>query len=83
MATTIIDPTASAPLYSAPDKDKELILQQTASGSLDWTFAIFLLFFHAGAVAALFFFSWKALAITAVFWVIAQNGASPWPTIAC
>ncbi len=74
MATTIIDPTASAPLYSAPDKDKELILHETAAGSLDWTFAIFLLFFHAGAVAALFFFSWKALAVTAILWVIAQNG---------
>ncbi len=74
MATTIIDPTASAPLYSAPEKDKDLILLETASGSLDRPFTIFLVAFHLAALAAFFFFSWKALAITIALWVLAQNG---------
>ena len=72
MATTTIDPNPTAGLYSL--SDKELILEETASGPLDWIFTSFLIVFHAAAIAALFFFSWKALAVTAVLWVFAQNG---------
>ena len=72
MATTTIDANELAEQRALSDKD--LILQETAHGKLNWTFSIFLLFFHAGAVAALFFFSWKALMVTAMLWVIAQNG---------
>ena len=32
---------------------------------VNWVTAIFMFLFHAGAVAALFFFSWKALAVAA------------------
>ena len=32
-------------------------------GKLNWTTAFFMGMFHVGAVVALFFFSWKALAL--------------------
>ena len=72
MATTTLDPNPTAGLYSS--SDKELILEETASGPLDWTFTAFLVLFHVAGLAALFFFSWKAIAVTAVLWVFAQNG---------
>jgi fatty-acid desaturase len=38
--------------------------------SLNWFTIFFMSLFHLGAVAALFFFSWKALAVAAVLWFI-------------
>jgi fatty-acid desaturase len=35
---------------------------------INWITTVFMVLFHIGAVAALFFFSWKALLITAVLW---------------
>src|SRR5262249_21788930 len=42
-------------------------------GSLKWIFAIVLGLFHLLAVAALFFFSWKAFAAFVVLWIFGQN----------
>jgi fatty-acid desaturase len=36
-------------------------------------FGFWIAVFHLGAIAALFFFSWSALAAAAVLWVLAQN----------
>ena len=42
---------------------------------LNWTTTSFMLLFHVGAIAALFFFSWKALAIAVVlYWVAGSLG---------
>jgi stearoyl-CoA desaturase (delta-9 desaturase) len=71
MTTAAVTPSTPE-LFSS--SEKELILLETSSGKLDLTFTLFLVFFHIGALAALFFFSWKALAITAVIWILAQNG---------
>ncbi|HML16571.1 MAG TPA: fatty acid desaturase [Bryobacteraceae bacterium] len=44
---------------------------------LNWTTAIVMALFHVGAIAALFFFSWKALAITfALYWMCTGWGIS-------
>ncbi|WP_446744688.1 acyl-CoA desaturase [Silvibacterium acidisoli] len=48
-------------------------LQQSRSQHFHWFLAFWLVIFHAGAIAALFFFSWQALAVTAILWVLAQN----------
>jgi len=46
------------------------IFQQdrTFQQPLNWTTTFFMLAFHVGAVAALFMFSWKNLAIAAFLW---------------
>jgi fatty-acid desaturase len=41
---------------------------------LDWTYVAFITLFHAGALAAPFFFSWGNLALCAVFYVISGLG---------
>ena len=44
---------------------------------LNWATTIAMVIFHAGAIAALFFFSWKLLAITAVlYWICTGWGIS-------
>jgi stearoyl-CoA desaturase (delta-9 desaturase) len=48
-------------------------LTQSRSDRFNWNFAFWIALFHLGAIAALFFFSWTALAVTAVLWVLGQN----------
>jgi stearoyl-CoA desaturase (delta-9 desaturase) len=48
-------------------------LEQTRSTKLNVIFAVTLTIFHIGAIAALFFFSWSALAVFLVLWVLGQN----------
>src|ERR1035438_4837100 len=48
-------------------------LAQTRSAKLNLIFAVTLTIFHLGAIAAFFFFSWSALAVFLVLWVLAQN----------
>ncbi len=44
---------------------------------LNWTTTVVMAIFHVGAIAALFFFSWKALAISvAIYWVTIGLGIS-------
>ena len=46
---------------------------QKNDGEMNWVTAIFMGLFHVGAIAALFFFSWKAFAVAAVLWWIADQ----------
>jgi fatty-acid desaturase len=46
---------------------------KTFSQPINWTTSFFMLAFHVGAVAALFFFTWKALALAIVLWWIAGS----------
>ena len=48
-------------------------LEQTRSAKLNVIFAVTLTVFHVLAIVALFFFSWSALAVALVLWVLAQN----------
>jgi fatty-acid desaturase len=45
----------------------------TQSGKPNWLTIIFMAIFHAGALAALFLFSWKALIVSAILYVFAIN----------
>jgi fatty-acid desaturase len=40
---------------------------------INWTTSIFMVIFHIGALAALFMFSWKALAITIFLWWVSGS----------
>ena len=51
----------------------EQTLAQSRAGRVNRKLLAALIVFHALAIAALFFFSWSALAWTAVMWVLAQN----------
>ena len=48
-------------------------LVQGRSKRFNWLFFTWLAVFHIGAIAALFFFSWSALAVALILWVFAQN----------
>jgi stearoyl-CoA desaturase (delta-9 desaturase) len=50
----------------------EAIIEQQKSG-INWNTSVFMVLFHLGAVAALFMFSWKALAVTIVLWWISGS----------
>ena len=41
--------------------------------SINWTTSFFIGAFHVGAVAALFFFTWKAFAVAVVLWSVAGS----------
>ena len=44
---------------------------QTFSQPIVWLTTFFMVAFHVGAIAALFFFSWKALLLAMLFWWVA------------
>ena len=50
----------------------ETMARPNESG-INWITTIFMIIFHAGAVAALFFFSWKALAVALVLWWVSGS----------
>ena len=43
------------------------------AGAINWPTTIFIIIFHLGAVAALFMFSWQALAVTALLWWVSGS----------
>ena len=55
----------------APQSD-DLFLQKP-SGKFNWVFGIWIAIFHIGAIASFFFFSWSALVVLAVMWVLGQS----------
>ena len=61
-------------LARAPGKAPTLALSRDAQRlSLNWLILGFMVLFHVGAVAALFFFSWPALMVAVVLHIIAIN----------
>src|SRR5689334_1345344 len=46
---------------------------KTFSQPIIWTTTLFMIAFHLGAIAALFFFSWKALALAIMLWWISGS----------
>lgn len=46
---------------------------QSRSRTLNWSFAFVMTVIHAAAIAALFYFTWSALAAFFVMWIVAQN----------
>jgi len=47
--------------------------KQAADNEVNWVTASFMALFHIGAVAALFFFTWKALAVALFLWWISGS----------
>jgi fatty-acid desaturase len=47
--------------------------RQAANGEVNWVTAIFMALFHVGAVAALFFFTWKALFVAMFLWWVSGS----------
>jgi fatty-acid desaturase len=45
----------------------------SSKSGVNWPTTIFMITFHLGAIAALFMFSWKALAVTAVLWWVSGS----------
>ncbi len=41
--------------------------------SINWVTATFMILFHVGAIAALFFFTWKAFAVSVLLWWVATS----------
>ncbi|MGB6682357.1 MAG: fatty acid desaturase [Candidatus Acidiferrum sp.] len=46
---------------------------KTFSEPVNWTTTLFMLAFHVGAIAALFFFTWKGLALAVFLWWVAGS----------
>lgn len=63
-------PVAATVVSSYADS---LAIVQARSKHFNWILAVWLAVFHIGAIAAFFFFSWSALAVAAVLWVLGQN----------
>jgi fatty-acid desaturase len=68
MSTLVQDSLTTATL----EADSQA-LTQSRKKHMNPLFGFWIVVFHLGAIAALFFFSWSALAVTAVLWVLAQN----------
>ena len=72
--STLVEIAPSAEVLSAETLEADSrSLTQSRSAHFNWLFGFWIAVFHIGAIAALFFFSWSALAAAAVLWVIGQN----------
>ncbi len=63
----------TTPQRYSPKTDVPTLGRAAQSGKLSWITAIFMAAFHVGAIAALFFFSWKAVLVAAVLYMFAIN----------
>src|SRR5437879_5258499 len=52
---------------------ESLSRRAAAKGEINWTTTTFMVLFHLGAIAALFFFTWKALAVAAFLWWVSGS----------
>lgn len=57
----------------SPKPDLPTLGRAAQGGKTSWITAVFMVAFHVGAIAALFFFSWKALIAAAILYVLAIN----------
>jgi fatty-acid desaturase len=61
----------SLPMH--PIKEKTDFRIHTVSRGINWSFAITVVAFHLGAIAALFYFHCSALVVFVVMWILGQN----------
>jgi hypothetical protein len=61
----------SLPRHAVDDKTDLHI--QTVSRGINWIFAITIVGFHLGAIAALLYFRWSGLVVFLVIWILTQN----------
>ena len=72
MSTLVQGLLPPSPTTETLEADSQVLMQSRKS-SMNPLFGFWIAVFHAGAIAALFFFSWSAVAVSAVLWVLAQN----------
>src|SRR6201996_6739426 len=67
-------PVAASAVAGLPASERVMpkLGRQHQSG-VNWFTTVFMVIFHAGALAALFMFTWKALICALVLWVLATN----------
>jgi stearoyl-CoA desaturase (delta-9 desaturase) len=63
----------SAPATSIALKNETSLHSLAVRSGINWIFAITLVSFHLGALAAFFYFRWSALVAFLVVWVLAEN----------
>jgi fatty-acid desaturase len=69
----LVAESPKTPQRYSPKTDVPTLGRAAQSGKLSWITAIFMAAFHVGAIAALFFFSWKAVLAAAVLYMFAIN----------
>ena len=52
---------------------QDLEKRQAEKGEVNWITAAFMAAFHVGAIAALFFFTWKALFVAMFLWWVSGS----------
>ncbi len=55
------------------EKKEQLLVMNTQKSPVNWPMTLFMLLFHLGAIAALFDFSWPALAVAVLIWWVAGS----------
>ncbi len=69
-----IEDSVEAPPLAAQQQEIDFSgLVQSRDRSFNWVFGSILAIFHLAAIAALFVFSWSALAVFAIMWIFAEN----------
>src|ERR1700730_6915268 len=66
-------PTAHATATKRTKAEVPVLGRATQAGRRNWVTTIFMAAFHVGAVAALFFFTWKAFFAAVILYVLAIN----------
>ncbi len=69
-------PVVTSPAIALPREERAAAMPKLGrkhQHGMNWFTTIFMIIFHAGAIAALFFFTWKALICALVLWVLATN----------
>jgi fatty-acid desaturase len=69
---TVVESPVQQTRY-APKQELPMLGRAAQSGKFSWITSIFMILFHIGAVAALFFFAWKPVLVAAVLYVFAIN----------
>src|SRR6201992_1721757 len=68
----VVESQLSKP-HSAPKSEIPMLGRAAQGGKLSWITSIFMILFHIGAVAALFFFAWKPFLVAMVLYVFSIN----------
>ncbi|HZD50679.1 MAG TPA: fatty acid desaturase [Silvibacterium sp.] len=66
----IKQPVIESPRITRRGEQAHPLSREAQEGSPNWFTIFFMSLFHVGAIAALFFFTWKALAIAAGLWFV-------------
>src|ERR1700749_898905 len=69
----LVDESPKTSQRYSPKTDVPTLGRAAQGGKMSWITAIFMVAFHIGAIAALFFFSWQAVLAAAVLYMFAIN----------